>query len=93
MSTSRNTPVTGSFGATGVSSHFESSRGFNISLSGFGSATVDLERSFDKGTTWVVAKSYTADAEEVCDDPEVGVFYRFNASAYTSGTIVYRLSS
>ena len=89
---SRN-PVEGTFVATGQSNSFISAHGFNLSLSGFGSATIRIERSFDKGTTWVVVKSYTADIEEVCDDPEVGVYYRVNCTVYTSGTIVYRISS
>ena len=86
-------PMEGSFAATGTSSSFSSRAGFNISLAGFGSATVQLQRSFDDGTTWRVVKTYTANVEERCDDPEVGVFYRFECTAYTSGTIVYRLSS
>lgn len=87
------TPVTGSFTGTTASAPFAGGvKGFNISLSGFGSATVDLERSFDKGVTWLVVESFTADTERRVDDPAQDIYYRFNVSTYGSGTIVYRIS-
>jgi hypothetical protein len=66
--------------------------------------TVRLERSFDGGTTWVVCgvggagsqASYTlngADISVVAAEPEKGVLYRLNCTAYTSGTINYRMSA
>ena len=64
---------------------------FNLSLSGFGTATVDLERSTDGGVTWGAVKSYTSDAEET-GESSGSPQYRLNCTAYTSGTIVYRLS-
>lgn len=84
--------ITGTFGATGQSDSIDLAGQFNLSLSGWGSATVRLERSFDGGSSWVVVKSYTVDAEEVGDAPEPGVLYRLNCTSYTSGTIAYRLS-
>lgn len=67
---------------------------FNLSLSGFGTATVKLQRSFDKGTTWkdVTDGSFTANVEKQGYEPEEQVYYRLNCSAYTSGTILGRLS-
>lgn len=85
--------VTGSFTGTGASDAFVTRGGFNMSLSGFGVATVELQRSFDAGSTWKTVESFTADAERRVDDPEHNVYYRMNATAYTSGTIAYRLSS
>lgn len=84
-------PVTGSFEATGASNAI-SGLNLNISLSGFGVGTVQLQRSFDDGSTWFAVKSYTADAQERCDEPETNVYYRLECTAYTSGTISYRLS-
>jgi len=87
------TPVTGTFTSTGASAAFVTREGFNISLRDFGDAEVQLQRSFDKGVNWGVVEAFTANAEKRVDDPESGVYYRFNCSSYTSGTIVYRLSS
>lgn len=92
--------VSGTFTGTGASGSFlanpraevHRTAQFNISLSGFGTATVQLQRSFDGGTTWFTVKSYTADVSEVGDEPEASVLYRLNCSAYTAGTITYRLS-
>jgi len=86
-------PVSGSFTGTGVSSAFVTRGGFNLSLSGFGTATVELQRSFDKGSTWKTVSSFTASAEKRVDDPEKAVYYRFECTAHSSGTIAYRLSS
>jgi len=66
--------------------------GFNMSLSGFGTATVVLQRSFDRGDTWLNVESFSADTERRVDDPEAGIYYRLNCTAFTSGPIVYRLS-
>lgn len=86
-------PITGSFGANGSSDMFVTRAGFNMSLSGFGSATVILQRSFDRGVTWKNVENFTADAERRVDDPEKNVYYRLTCTGYGSGTIAYRLSS
>ena len=93
MAQAQTTPVTGTFTATGNSSSYKTRGGFNISLSGFGSATVELQRSFDEGVTWVAVESFTGNTERRVDEPEKGIHYRFEATAYTSGTIAYRLGS
>lgn len=66
------------------------------------SATVQLEKSYDGGYTWLVAgvggggqqAVYTAGTSVaiVPSEPEMDVLYRINCPAYTSGTINYRLS-
>lgn len=84
--------VSGSFTATGQSSNIALEGPFNLSLSGFGSATVSVQRSFDSGSTWKDVETFTTDAEKRGCEPESGIVYRFNCSAYTSGTILYRLS-
>lgn len=98
--------LTGTFTATGqsaamlvdgVDDHIGTT--FNISLWGTFVATVQLERSFDGGTTWLPLTNgatqlynWTAPASESKTESEVGVLYRLNCTAYTSGTVNYRLS-
>lgn len=67
---------------------------FNFSLSGTWVATVFIQRSFDNGVTWLDVASYTANIEDVGNEPEIGVLYRFGVKTggYTSGTVVGRLS-
>ena len=63
--------------------------------------TVQLEISFDGGNTWIVdniggsAAIYTNQAAvtAVFGQPEREVLYRLNCTAYSSGTINYRLSA
>lgn len=94
-------PVTGSFSATGPSVAFSpiASRAFNVSLWGTFSATIQLERSFDGGTTWLPITAagtqlylWTAPASEVAEEYEYGVQYRVRCTFYTSGTVNYRIS-
>ena len=101
------TPVTGSFTGTGQSLSFRpvlrSANGgggaFNVSLRGTFVGTVQIERSFD-GTNWFVASRdsagtaalFTAPASVIVEEPEAGVQYRLNCTAYISGTINYRIS-
>lgn len=67
---------------------------FNFSLSGTWVATVFLQRSYDKGTNWMDVKSYTANIEDVGEESELGILYRFGikTGGFTSGTVVGRLS-
>ena len=99
------TSVTGTFGETGQSPSFRpvlrrlGEGQFNVSLSGTFVATVALERSFD-GTNWFTcsrdsagtAASWTAPMSVVVEEPEAGVLYRLNCTAFTSGTVTYRMS-
>ena len=89
------------FTATGQSGSAELVGKFNVRLEGFGTASVQLERSIDGGITWdIAATAYTADALRVqMEEAERGIFYRFNCTSFTSGTggpsnngIEYRLS-
>ena len=100
--------TSGTFGATGNGLTFipEPAQdlkhvvGFNVSVWGTFVGTAVLERSFDAGTTWIpvlrpggnTAVSYTAPSSEVLYEPEDSVMYRLRCSAWTSGTINYRLS-
>ena len=84
--------VTGTFTATGQSSTVVLAKDFNLSLSGTFVATVAVQRSFDEGVTWKTVESYTDEIESIGFEPESGVNYRLNCTAYTSGTVTYRLS-
>lgn len=67
------------------------------------SATVQLERTFDGGSTWVISGVGGAGQQAIYvnpqaisvvgNEPERGVAYRLNCTLYTSGTLNYRLSS
>lgn len=97
--------ITGSFTATGQSASFAPfsqpvpPRDFNVSLWGTFSATVQLERSLDNGSTWLPITAagtqlyvWTTPASEVVEEPEASVIYRLNCTAFTSGTVNYRIS-
>lgn len=86
-----------SFTSTGPGESIELNGPFDVSVdftTGAGAGTVVIERSFDDGATWKpkAVASYTSDAEEQGDSPGV-VLYRFNCTAYSSGTISTRLST
>jgi len=99
-------PVIGEFTATGASEWFKPTMRtmawahLNISASGTFVATVKIERSFDGGTTSFVCSSdsagteasFTAPFSVVAEEPSSGVLYRLNCTAYTSGTVTYRIS-
>jgi|SRR5579864_6647118 len=93
--------VTGTFGTTGQSAAFVPAvgRGFNISLWGAFAGTVQLQRSFDNGVTLLpltangaAVETFTAPCSEQWQDDEVGVQYFLVCTAFTSGTINYRIS-
>lgn len=95
--------VTGTFSAIGVGSSIKINKfngNFNISLAGFGDATITLQRSYDRydavndaAATWedVTDGSFTANVSRTGYEPEDRVYYRFNCTAWTSGDIVYRI--
>lgn len=90
----------GTFTATGNGASAQVDGNFNIAVWGTFVGTVVLERSFDGGTTWIPRMweftqtnvSLTSQTSGVMSEPELGVLYRFRCSAFTSGTINYRIS-
>lgn len=92
--------VTGSSTATGASEARVFTGTFNVTLRVPGTQTFQLQRSFDGGTNWDTvskdadgnAASYTVSCSFTLFEPEEGVLWRVNCSAYTSGTGVYRIS-
>ncbi len=87
------------FGATGQSGNAKVFGPFNIAIWGTFVGTVALERTLD-GTNWIAvatdglgtAASYTAPVSVTGVEVEAEVSYRFNCTAYTSGTAHCRLS-
>lgn len=67
---------------------------FNFSLSGMWSAKVVVQRSFDKGSTWLDVEEFLENGEYVGYEPEENVYYRFGIKSgdYTSGTVIGRLA-
>ncbi|MFG1302195.1 hypothetical protein V5F49_20620 [Xanthobacter sp. V3C-3] len=95
-------PVTGTLGATGYSSPFTPipGRPFNFTATGTFVATIVLVRSFDGGATKVpltalgsALYTFTGPFSESYTEDESGVQYSLQCTAYTSGTITYRLSA
>jgi hypothetical protein len=106
-----NMVIAGAFAATGVSAAFCIYGGFNFFLwgpsgpNGNWNATVQLERSFDGGTTWLVCgvggsgaqAVYTSagtgsDVSITGNEVERGMAYRVHCTAYST-TVNYRLST
>jgi hypothetical protein len=95
------TVVSASFTATGQSASANFYGPFNVALWGTFVGTVQLQRSFDGGVTWLPASfdgqgdiaSYTVPTSFVVNEPEHGVLYRLNCTAFTSGAINYRISA
>jgi hypothetical protein len=95
-------PIKGAFTGTGQSAWFSPAvgRSFNACLDGSFVGTVRLERAFPDriGTVHPLTAagasilSFTAPCSEQWQEDEFGVLYRWNCTAYTSGTINYRLS-
>lgn len=73
---------------------------FNVSLAGTFVGTVQLERRFTEqgGSTWHPLTAlgtqiyvWSIPCSETAEEPQAGVEYRLNCTAYTSGTINYRM--
>lgn len=102
--------ITGTFSAAGQSASFTPRIGeriaqsgvFNIALTGTGVGAIQLERSFDNGSTWcpiyaagvqLYVWNYAgSNLSETAEEREQGVLYRLNDTSHTSGSIAYRLS-
>lgn len=93
--------LSGAFNLAGQSADFTpiAGRAFNVSIWGTFVAAVRLERSFDAGATWLpltangtALMSFSGPVSEQWSDDEVGVRYRLKCTAYTSGTVNYRIS-
>jgi hypothetical protein len=94
-----NQVVSGTLSAVAASAGAAFFGPFNVSAWGTFSGTVQIQRSFDGGTEWLTRVdlvgngSYTTPISLVVAEPERGVLYRLACTAFTSGTINYRLSA
>jgi hypothetical protein len=97
-----NSPVVGSLTGTGVGQIFQpgaSLAPFNVFIYGTFVGTVAVVRSFDQGATWqtvlkpdvATAASFTAPANLTAFEPNPDILWAVNCTAYTSGTIQYRI--
>lgn len=104
-----NAVISGSFVGTGVSSAFVFYGSFNVAIygsagpNGAWSGSVQLEKSYDGGTTFIVCGVGGAGQQAVyaagldvsfpANELERGVIYHLRCTAYVSGPINYRLSA
>ena len=93
------TVQTGSFTSSTTSTAIQIFGPMNLTFWGTFSASTQVQRSFDGGTTWInvsediagTPAAYTTAVSLVFNEPEPGVLYRLNCT-YTSGTVNYRIS-
>lgn len=84
--------VSGTFGAVGQSVTINPVYGtYNVSVSGTFVGTVEAQRSFDNGATWLAIEAFTTPIEKIGEEFERGVLVRLACTVYTSGTVTYRL--
>lgn len=93
--------ASGTFTGTGVGAALQPAmnRGFNLSIWGTFVATITLQRSFDGGTTYIPVTysdgtqiNYSVPGSGSWQEAESGVLYALNCTAFTSGTVNWRLS-
>ncbi len=101
MTNAGKTFVAGTFIGTGVSAGVPIQGHANVLLAGTFVATIQVQKSFDSGTTWYVVSRDSAGAlaeyaspgfNGTIIEPESQILYRFECTAFTSGTVVYRIS-
>lgn len=91
--------VTGVLAAVGVGTAVQVGGAVNFVLSGVFVATLRLAASWDAGATWILVTSadgtlrtFAAPERVVIDEPEDGVLYRAECTAWTSGAAAWRFS-
>lgn len=82
--------LSGTFTGTGTSAVFSYRGQFNVSMSGVSGSSVNVERSFDSGSTWQVVDTFTEDAELYAVSNEGGTLWRFNCTSFGTTDIDYR---
>ena len=94
--------ISGTAGSTASNTSFKAMFGrFNASLYGTWVGTVQLQKSYDAGATWLATQkdvngtsgTYTTNVIAIWDEPEPGVYYRWQCTvALSSGSVSWRLS-
>ncbi len=67
-------------------------RDFNVSISGINGDTIEVQRSFDDGSTWKTVEVFTVDEEKRGYETEAGVKYRLECTVWSAGTVICRIS-
>ena len=108
-----NAVISGQFtvaGAPAFSGVFVARGPFNVVFGGTGgpngnwNGSIQLERSFDGGTTWFICgiggsgqqaiwNTNNQDVSIIVSEPEQGVAYRLHNTSMVSGTVSYRIST
>lgn len=72
---------------------------FNVAIWGTWTGSIDLELSFDGGTTWIkasqpdlTAATFTTDVTFIAQQVEAGMQWRLTATDLSAGEAFYRLS-
>lgn len=101
MTNAGKTFVEGTFTGTGESDPVPLQGHANVLIDFAGaSATVQIQKSFNGGSTWYVVSrdsagtlaSYTASFNGTIIEPESQILYRLECTVYASGTVTYRIS-
>ena len=82
--------VTGSFTTSVATAAIPGGETMELSLLGFGSATVDLQRSYDDGSNWGTIESYTSNTQRTIESTSDKYLYRLDCT-HSSGTILFAL--
>lgn len=88
-------PATGTW-TSAIAPLYKGNGFLNVSVYGaVWSATVWLQRSFDKGVSWFDVMSFTVNSQKALIDQEGGVRYRMGVKSggYSSGSVAVRLSN
>lgn len=81
-----------SFTGTGNSQEVSIIGHFNVQVTGFGVATLLLQRKLPDEDSFVTVEVIDEDVSKKAYEPEYRVLYRFVCQAHSSGTINYRIS-
>ena len=91
--------LAGSFTATGAGASMTLLGAFAVTVYGAFVGSTRLECSFDGGTTWIPVSdesggdvAFTVPGQATREQTESSVLYRMNCTAYTSGTINWKIT-
>lgn len=88
-----NSQLSGSFTAVGNSDPLKTFGQWNFVTRGTWAGTIQLQKSFDNGVTWIDFRSYSSDSDKNFDvtgnEKEEDVLYRVRMDVYTSGQCDY----
>ena len=101
MTNAGKTVVEGTFTGTGVSEGVPIQGHANVLIGGSFVATIQVQKSFDGGDNWFIVSRDSAGAlaeytspgfNGTIIEPESQILYRLECTAFTSGSVVFRIS-